>query len=128
MKDESIKKTVKVVEPKTSQEVLPPKVVGKPFVKGVSANPLGRPKRADKGKPFRTALALALEIGGGKKQSRRLRNIAEHLVKSAEKGEKWAIVEIIDRIDGKATTTQLHGADSTAPLAITVKHVMPGSS
>jgi hypothetical protein len=109
-----------------SVEVLPPKkVIGRPFVKGQSGNVTGRPKN-ESSKPFQTALRLALELGHGKKRSRRLRDIAERLVKAAEKGEKWAIIEVIDRVDGKATTTALFGSDAASPLAITVRHVLPG--
>ena len=42
----------------------------------------------------------------------KLRKITEKLVESAEKGEAWAIKEVIDRMDGKAVqATEISGPD-----------------
>jgi hypothetical protein len=69
-----------------------------------------------KGKLFYDALRVALVQEDRKK----LRNITEKLVKSAEAGEPWAIKEVMDRIDGKpVNTTELSGTDNT-PLKLVV--------
>ena len=69
-----------------------------------------------KGKLFYDALRVALIQEDRKK----LRNITDKLVKSAEDGEPWAIKEIMDRIDGKpVNTTELSGTDNT-PLKLVV--------
>ena len=61
-----------------------------------------------KGKLFYDALRVALVQEDRKK----LRNITEKLVKSAEDGEPWAVKEIMDRVDGKPIqSTEITGAD-----------------
>jgi hypothetical protein len=61
-----------------------------------------------KGKLFYDALRVALIQEDRKK----LRNITDKLVKSAEDGEPWAIKEIMDRMDGKPIqATEISGAD-----------------
>ncbi len=65
-------------------------------------------QNAKKGKLFYDALRIALVQEDRKK----LRNITEKLVKSAEAGEPWAIKEVMDRIDGKPVqSTEITGAD-----------------
>jgi len=65
-------------------------------------------QNAKKGKLFYDALRVALVQEDRKK----LRNITEKLVKSAEAGEPWAIKEVMDRIDGKpVNTTELSNAE-----------------
>jgi hypothetical protein len=61
-----------------------------PFKPGEVNNPNG----ARKERLFYNALRLALD-------EKRLRRIAEKLVKAAEAGVPWAIRELIDRTDGK---------------------------
>jgi hypothetical protein len=69
-----------------------------------------------KGKLFYDALKVALVQEDRKK----LRNITDKLVKSAENGEPWAIKEVMDRIDGKpVNTTELSGTDNS-PLRLVV--------
>jgi hypothetical protein len=69
-----------------------------------------------KGKLFYDALKVALVQEDRKK----LRNITDKLVKSAENGEPWAIKEVMDRIDGKpVNTTELSGTDNS-PLRMVV--------
>jgi hypothetical protein len=64
-----------------------------------------------KGKLFYNQLRVALV----QEDSRKLRNIAEKLVKAAEDGEPWAIKEVIDRVDGKAVqATEISGVDGEA--------------
>jgi hypothetical protein len=65
-------------------------------------------QNAKKGKLFYSQLRKALV----QEDSRRLRTIADKLVKSAEDGEPWAIKEIMDRVDGKAVqATEISGLD-----------------
>jgi hypothetical protein len=45
----------------------------------------------------------------------RLRRIAERLVKAAEKGEAWAIRELMDRMDGKVPQATILQAMSNSP-------------
>jgi hypothetical protein len=64
-----------------------------PFRPGQVTNPNG----ARKERKFYQMLLIALNAEG---PDIRLRRIAEQLVKAAEKGEAWAIRELMDRIDG----------------------------
>jgi hypothetical protein len=68
-------------------------------------------QNSKKGKLFYNQLRVALV----QEDSRKLRNIAEKLVKAAEDGEPWAIKEVIDRVDGKAVqATEISGVDGEA--------------
>jgi hypothetical protein len=72
--------------------------------------PVGN-QNGKKGKLFYNQLRVALV----QEDSRKLRNIAEKLVKAAEDGEPWAIKEVIDRVDGKAVqATEISGVDGEA--------------
>ena len=65
---------------------------------------------AKKGKLFYDQLRKVLVQNDAFK----LRKISEKLVESAEKGEAWAVKEIMDRMDGKAVqATEITGADGT---------------
>ena len=78
-----------------------------------SNNRGGQPgnQNGKKGKLFYNQLRVALV----QEDSRKLRNIAEKLVKAAEDGEPWAIKEVIDRVDGKAVqATEISGVDGEA--------------
>jgi len=69
--------------------------------------PIGN-QNGKKGKLFYDQLRVALV----QEDKKRLRNIAEKLVKAAENGDAWAIKEVIDRVDGKAIqATEISGAD-----------------
>lgn len=69
--------------------------------------PIGN-QNGKKGKLFYNQLRVALV----QEDSRKLRNIAEKLVKAAEDGEPWAIKEVIDRVDGRAVqATEISGLD-----------------
>ena len=69
--------------------------------------PIGN-QNGKKGKLFYDQLRVALV----QEDKRRLRTIAEKLVKAAENGDAWAIKEIIDRVDGKAIqATEISGVD-----------------
>ena len=72
--------------------------------------PLGN-QNGKKGKLFYNQLRVALV----QEDSRRLRTIADKLVKAAEQGEPWAVKEIMDRVDGKAVqSTEISGVDGEA--------------
>ena len=65
-------------------------------------------QNARKGKLFYDAIRIALV----QEDKKKLRNITDKLVKSAEDGEPWAIKEIMDRMDGKPIqATEISGAD-----------------
>jgi len=69
--------------------------------------PIGN-QNGKKGKLFYDQLRVALV----QEDKKRLRTIAEKLVKAAENGDAWAIKEIIDRVDGKAIqATEISGVD-----------------
>jgi hypothetical protein len=59
-------------------------------------------QNAKKGKLFYDQLRLVLV----QNDKFKLRKIADKLVESAEKGEAWAIKEIMDRMDGKPIQAQ----------------------
>ena len=72
--------------------------------------PVGN-QNGKKGKLFYNQLRVALV----QEDSRRLRTIADKLVKAAEQGEPWAVKEIMDRVDGKAVqSTEISGVDGEA--------------
>lgn len=72
--------------------------------------PVGN-QNGKKGKLFYNQLRVALV----QEDSRKLRNIAQKLVDAAEKGEPWAVKEIMDRVDGKAVqSTEISGVDGNA--------------
>lgn len=83
-------------------------------VKVASTNKGGAPvgnQNGKKGKLFYNQLRMALV----QEDSRRLRTIADKLVKAAEDGEPWAVKEIMDRVDGKAVqATEISGVDGEA--------------
>jgi len=65
---------------------------------------------AKKGKMFYDALRKILV----QNDQLKLRKISEKLAESAEKGEAWAIKEIMDRMDGKPVAVQeIQGPDGT---------------
>ena len=66
-----------------------------PWKPGQSGNPGGSPKE----KKFLAALERAITQDDGKK----LRSAAEKLLDCAVAGESWAIQQLADRLDGKAT-------------------------
>ena len=72
--------------------------------------PIGN-QNGKKGKLFYNQLRKALV----QEDSKRLRIIADKLVDAAEKGEPWAIKEVIDRVDGRAVqATEISGVDGEA--------------
>jgi len=71
----------------------------------IESNKVGAPEGNDnarKGKLFYDVLRRILV----QNDQRKLRNISDKLVEAAEKGEAWAIKEIMDRMDGKAVAIQ----------------------
>jgi hypothetical protein len=80
-----------------------------PFRPGQVTNPNG----ARKERKFFQALLIALNAEG---PDIRLRRIAEQLVKAAEKGEPWAIRELMDRIDGKVPQATILQGDEETPI------------
>ena len=79
-------------------------------------------KNSAKGKLFYGELRKVLV----QEDARRLRAIAENLVKAAEDSEPWAIKEIMDRMDGKAIqATEITGADGEPLTGIQVTFVKP---
>jgi hypothetical protein len=78
-----------------------------------STNKGGAPEgndNAKKGKMFYDQLRKVLV----QNDQRKLRNISDKLVEAAEKGEAWAIKEIMDRMDGKPVAIQeVQGPDGT---------------
>ena len=79
-------------------------------------------QNAVKGKLFFGELRKVLV----QEDAKRLRAIAEKLVKSAEDGEAWAVKEIMDRMDGKPLqATSIENPDGTAVTGIQVTFVRP---
>src|SRR5215510_3508177 len=74
-----------------------------PWKKGQSGNPLGRlPGEKQFADQLRIVLAEPVDKNDPK-SVRKLRRIAEKLAECALNGEPWAISQVADRIDGKAT-------------------------
>jgi Family of unknown function (DUF5681) len=94
-----------------------------PWKKGQSGNPLGRlPGEKQFADQLRIVLAEPVDKNDPK-SVRKMRRIAEKLVECAMKGEGWAISQVADRIDGKATaeiqTEQRHRYVIEAPAQLT---------
>ncbi len=70
-----------------------------PFEKGQSGNPGGQRKEKDFANALRVAVNEEHDDQGVKKK--KLRMIAERLVREAMCGEGWAIQQVADRLDGK---------------------------
>lgn len=87
-----------------------------PFEKGKSGNPAGRKPE----KEFTTALRLAIneeaEIDGVK--TKKLRVIADRLVKEAMAGESWAIQQVADRLDGKPAQAVVGGDEDDPAISL----------
>lgn len=77
------------------------------------ANPTGI--KGPTQKPFRDALRLAISDAEG--DFRKLRKVAESLVRRATKGDVQAIKEIADRLDGKVPQA-IVGDDEHGPVRI----------
>jgi hypothetical protein len=91
--------------------------------KGQSGNPLGRlPGEKQFADQLRIVLAEPVDKNDPK-SVRKLRRIAEKLAECALNGEPWAISQVADRIDGKATaeiqTEQRHRYVIEAPAQLT---------
>lgn len=84
----------------------------KPFQPGQSGNPGGRPKK----KPITEALLelLNAEQGASKKTGAQL--LAQVLYTQGLKGKVPAIVEVLDRIEGKATTVVQLAGEGGGPI------------
>ena len=91
--------------------------------KGQSGNPLGQlPGEKQFADQLRIVLAEPVDKNDPK-SVRKMRRIAEKLVECALNGEPWAISQVADRIDGKATaeiqTEQRHRYVIEAPAELT---------
>jgi hypothetical protein len=85
--------------------------------------------RANAGRPYQGRAPLRAGLSNREVSSvsgrcvRKMRRIAEKLVECAMKGEGWAISQVADRIDGKATaeiqTEQRHRYVIEAPAQLT---------
>lgn len=78
-------------------------------------------------KSFAQALRMCLNKDG---DGRRLRLIAEQLVKQAEAGEQWAIKEIADRLDGRPAQILVgdDGADPISFVGTITRHIVDPQS
>jgi hypothetical protein len=68
----------------------------------------------DTERPFREALNRAIKQDDGK----RIRSAAEKLLDLAAEGEQWAVKELADRVDGKAS--QQVNLDANVKASVTV--------
>lgn len=81
--------------------------IGRPFQKGQSGNPSGRPKS----KPFRDALNRIIKESGDDDEA--LNIVARALYNKARDGDVAALKEFADRFDGKVP--QAIGGDDDMP-------------
>ncbi len=86
-----------------------------PWSKGQSGNPKGSKPEKMVRDAIKVALSVEEKDGNGNKV-KRLRIVAEQLVKKAMDGDITAIKEIADRIDGKAA--QPLTGDDLGPIQI----------
>ena len=88
------------------------KATGKPFQKGVSGNPKGRPP---KGAALTEILNSKLDAVKGGKLRREI--IAEKLLELAESGDFYALKYVFDRTDGRPKeSVELSGGAIDAKL------------
>lgn len=81
-----------------SEKTAEKKVIGRPFPKGVSGNPSGRPAT----KPVRD---MIIQIGKEATESgdkTKLEAVVQALYRQALNGREWAVKFITEQIDGKA--------------------------
>lgn len=83
--------------------------IGRPFQKGQSGNPNGRPKS----KPFRDALNRVIQESGDDDEA--LNVIARALYNKAKEGDVAALREFADRFDGKVAQA-IGGDDELGPI------------
>lgn len=82
------------------------------FKKGQSGNPGGRKTE----KLFTDALRLALNEEDETTKKKKLRLVAEKLIKNALEGDNTAIKEIADRIEGKPQQTVEQKIDASVEI------------
>ena len=87
---------------------------GRPFPKGVSGNPGGRPKKAD-ALSAQLRAVLDEQAEGGKTKGRL---IADKLVELALAGNIHALTAVYDRMDGKPAQALMLKGDDAAPLHV----------
>jgi hypothetical protein len=83
---------------------------GRPFVKGQSGNPGGRPKKADSPTAELRRILQLIDEATGKRNSTR---VAETLLAAALKGNIEAIKYLFDRIDGRPVDAQPAASEDT---------------
>jgi hypothetical protein len=99
-----------------------------PWKKGQSGNPLGRlPGEKQFADQLRIVLAEPVDKNDPK-SVRKMRRIAEKLVECALNGEPWAISQVADRIDGKATAEIQTETDASRPVRWIVGFSPSGSA
>src|SRR5690242_17932848 len=92
--------------------------------------PVGNDNAA-KGARWREAILRALARNTGKSVDDGLDKAADKLVRLAiERGDKWAIDHIADRVDGKPKQTAVIEGNAEAPVSHTVKFIdgAPGTA
>lgn len=88
-------------------------VIGRPFPKGVSGNPGGRPKT----RPFKDAIDRAIEKAEkGEEGAISLDDIALALFTEAKGGNVAAMKELADRTDGKVAQGLEHSGPDGEPM------------
>jgi hypothetical protein len=92
---------------------------GRPFAKGQSGNPGGRPKQADSPRAELRRILQLIDESSGKRNSTR---VAEMLLAAALKGNIEAIKYVFDRVDGKPVEAQPALADER-PVTVNINGV-----
>jgi len=101
------------IDADNQQENSEKRVVGVPFVKGQSGNPLGRPKDSFS---ITRLIREALEA----QDEKQAKQLAQALILNAAKGNGTAIKEIMSRIDGVIPTKTDHtnNGEAFSPIQI----------
>lgn len=95
-----------------------PKVIGRPFVKGQSGNPLGRPPKDWTWKSL--VLEAAEEIANGSDEPKK-KLMARKLVDLCVDGNIAALKEAGDRIDGKVPQGLEHSGPDGGEIPVLVR-------
>lgn len=94
--------------------------VGRPFVKGQSGNPGGRPKRDwTWASLYEEEVQNQLDTKDGKKVDAR-KAVAMRLIKMAIDGDIQAIRELTNRMDGMPVQKNVHAGDEENPIKLDI--------
>lgn len=101
-----------------TEEAVPKRTIGRPFAKGESGNPSGKPQEAE---GLDANLTLALGRAGARRLARKLIDIA---LDGSGHVQFSAIQYIYDRLEGRPRQSQNDTKDAEDPLALLLRNLI----